>query len=185
MAKLVLITGGARSGKSTLAEEMAKKSGEKVLYVATAKAVDTEMLERIAIHKAQRPSQWETYEGYKNLGGALADKLTDLDAVLLDCVTIWVSNLMLDREFEWDNLTRERVTQIENEIKNEVEALISLAQQKDTTFILVTNEVGLGVVPPYAMGRDFRDIAGRINQIIANAADEVYFCVSGIPWRLK
>lgn len=185
MGKLILITGGARSGKSTFAEKMAGEQGSNVLYVATARQTDSEMEERIAKHKARRPAGWLTYEGYKNLDLALDGLLEGRSAVLLDCITIMVSNLMLDESFEWDDLSRDRVEEIEASILHQVERLICLVKMNEVPFILVTNEVGLGVVPPYPMGRDFRDIAGRMNQFIAGTADEVYFCVSGIPMKIK
>lgn len=185
MSKLILITGGARSGKSTFAEEMAKTSGENILYVATSKPIDDEMKQRIAKHRAQRPSEWETLEAYKELDNQLADVADAKDAILLDCITIMVTNLMLDQCMDWDSLTREQVLDIEHDIQIQIEKLINVAKSTNTTFILVTNEIGMGVVPPYAIGRDFRDIAGRMNQILARAANEVYFCVSGIPMKVK
>ncbi|MHB8062223.1 MAG: bifunctional adenosylcobinamide kinase/adenosylcobinamide-phosphate guanylyltransferase [Ruminiclostridium sp.] len=185
MTKLILVTGGARSGKSTFAEEKAKEFGENVLYVATSTPIDDEMKQRIEKHKSQRPAQWETFEEYKNLDAALANLILGKSAVLLDCITIMVSNLMLDECYDWDNLTREKAEEIENLVQHQIERLISLSKMSEVPFILVTNEVGLGVVPPSAIGRDFRDIAGRINQILAKVADEVYFCVSGIPMKIK
>lgn len=186
MSRLILVTGGARSGKSTFAEEKAKEFGKKVLYVATSKPiVDDEMLQRIARHRAQRPLQWETLEEYKNLDIALVDIIRNKTAVLLDCITIMITNLMLEEGYDWDNLTRAKVEEIENSVGHQIERLISLSKMSEVPFILVTNEVGMGVVPPSAMGRDFRDIAGRMNQILAKVADEVYFCVSGIPMKIK
>jgi len=185
MTKLILVTGGARSGKSTFAEDRAKEFGQKVLYVATSKPIDDEMKQRIAKHRAQRPEEWETLEEYKNLDTILVNIIQDKDAVLLDCITIMITNLMLDECIDWDNLTRDKVEEIENLVKHQIERLISLSKMSVVPFILVTNEVGLGVVPPSAIGRDFRDIAGRINQMLAKAADEVYFCVSGIPMKIK
>lgn len=185
MSKLILVTGGARSGKSIFAEGKAKEFGQNVLYVATSKPIDDEMNQRIAKHRAQRPSQWETIEEYKNLDAALVDIIQDKDAVLLDCITIMVTNLMLDECYDWDTPTRDKVEEIENLVKHQIEGLISLSKMSKVPFILVTNEIGLGVVPSSAIGRDFRDIAGRMNQILAKAADEVYLCVSGIPMKLK
>ena len=185
MSKIILVTGGARSGKSTFAEEKAKEFGEKVLYVATSKPIDDEMIQRIAKHRAQRPAQWETFEEYKNLDIALVDIIQNKSAVLLDCITIMITNLMLDEGYDWDNLTRDKVEEIEDSVGHQIERLISLSKMSEVPFILVTNEVGMGVVPPSAMGRDFRDIAGRMNQILAKVADEVYFCVSGIPMKIK
>lgn len=185
MSKLILVTGGARSGKSTFAENLAKELGDNVLYVATAQQTDDEMKQRIEKHRERRPASWETFEGYKNLDVSLYNIIEDKSAVLLDCITIMVTNLMLQETFEWDRLTREKVEEIEYDIQHQIERLISLSKMTKVPFILVTNEVGLGVVPPSVMGRDFRDIAGRINQLLAKAADEVYFCVSGIPMKIK
>jgi len=185
MIKLILVTGGARSGKSTFAEEKAKEFGQDVLYVATSKPIDDEMKQRIAKHRAQRPAQWETLEEYKNLDVALVNITKNKDAVLLDCITIMVTNLMMDECFDWENLTRGKVEEIERFIEQQINKLINISKVVERPFIIVTNEVGLGVVPPSAIGRDFRDIAGRMNQILARAADEVYFCVSGIPMKVK
>jgi adenosylcobinamide kinase/adenosylcobinamide-phosphate guanylyltransferase len=187
-----MITGGARSGKSSFAEKMAADSGENILYIATAKPIDEEMKNRIRKHRESRPSHWETLEAFKQFDVVLKDKLTGRSAVLLDCITIMVTNLMLEydegeglHDTDWDTLTQEQVDRIEQSIKQEIEKLIRVAKDSTIPFIFVTNEVGLGVVPPYAMGRDYRDIAGRVNQQLAQAADEVYFCVSGIPMKVK
>lgn len=185
MSRLILVTGGARSGKSTFAEETAKQCGQNVLYVATSKPIDDEMIQRIAKHRERRPSEWETLEEYKDLDLAIAKHLDGKDAVLLDCITIMVTNLMLEKNYDWDSLTRDAVEQIESSIQHQIERLISLSKMSEATFILVTNEIGLGIVPATALSRDFRDIAGRMNQIIARAANEVYFCVSGIPMKIK
>lgn len=185
MSRLILVTGGARSGKSTFAEEKAKECGHNVLYVATSKPIDDEMKQRIAKHKAQRPSEWETLEVYKNLEYAISNHIQGKEAVLLDCITIMITNLMLEETFDWDSLTRDKVQEIENSIQHQIERLICLSKVSEVTFVIVTNEIGLGIVPATAMSRDFRDIAGRMNQIIARAADEVYFCVSGIPMKIK
>jgi adenosylcobinamide kinase/adenosylcobinamide-phosphate guanylyltransferase len=185
MSKLILVTGGARSGKSTYAEQTAKEYGENVLYIATSKPIDDEMKQRIAKHRAQRPAVWETLEAYRDLDKTLANIIHKKDAVLLDCITIMITNLMLDECYDWDCLSRDQVQKIEQQIQIEIEKLISISRSSEAPFILVTNEVGMGVVPPSAIGRDFRDIAGRMNQILARAADEVYFCVSGIPMKVK
>ncbi len=185
MGKLILVTGGARSGKSTFAEDKAKGFGTEVLYIATAKPIDKEMEVRIARHRAQRPASWATLEAYKNLDLELDSISEGKNAILLDCITVMVSNLMLDESWEWDELSRERVEEIEHTIMHQIERLITFIKTHDVPFILVTNEVGLGVVPPSAMGRDFRDIGGRVNQLLARVSDEVYFCVSGIPVKIK
>jgi adenosylcobinamide kinase/adenosylcobinamide-phosphate guanylyltransferase len=185
MSRLLLVTGGARSGKSTFAEGKAKECGQNVLYVATSKPIDDEMKQRIAKHKAQRPSEWETLEEYKNLDFAISNHILGKEAVLLDCITIMITNLMFEKTFDWDSLTREEVQKIETSIQHQIERLIGLSKMSEVTFVIVTNEIGLGIVPATALSRDFRDIAGRMNQLIAGAADEVYFCVSGIPMKIK
>ena len=156
-----------------------------MLYVATSKPIDDEMKQRIAKHKAQRPSEWKTLEEYKNLDSAISKHIQGKEAVLLDCITIMITNLMFDENYDWDSLTRDEVQEIENSIQHQIERLISLSKMSEVTFVIVTNELGLGIVPATALSRDFRDIAGRMNQLIARAADEVYFCVSGIPMKIK
>ena len=185
MGKLILVTGGARSGKSTFAEETAKKFGSSILYIATSTTFDDEMKARIERHRQQRPSNWETVEAYKDIDTVLDNRLADTDAVLLDCITVMVSNIMLETAMDWEGICNEEIDSVENRVKDEIEKLINLAMRADIPFIIVTNELGMGVVPPYELGRAIRDIAGRANQMLAKAADEVYLCVSGIPVRIK
>ena len=192
MSKMIMVTGGARSGKSTYAEAIAKSLGDNILYIATAKRTDDEMILRINKHIEQRPSNWRTIEAYRDFDNILPKYIDGIDGVLLDCITIMTTNLMLDcpevydcTMTQWDDLTKEQVQEVENNIHKEVQALINFAKSSEPSFIFVTNEVGLGLVPEYKMGRDFRDIAGRVNQMLAKACDEVYFCVSGIPMKIK
>lgn len=180
MGKLTLITGGARSGKSTYAENLIKNEGSEIVYIATAIAFDVGMKDRINKHQAQRSKDWTTIEKYKNFS---KNDIKKSDAVLLDCMTIMVSNLMLDEDVDYDTCSHEDIDLIELKIKNEVETLLTVF--KDENLYIVTNELGMGIVPSYRMGNIFRDIAGRINQMIANRADEVYFLVSGIPIKIK
>jgi adenosylcobinamide kinase/adenosylcobinamide-phosphate guanylyltransferase len=181
---LVFITGGARSGKSSYAEHLAKQLSRPVVYIATAIAFDDGMKDRIAKHQAQRPDHWETIEQYKNFEN-LKDNLVfqNSDVVLFDCLTVMTTNNMLDFQVDYDTCTMETVSEIEAAIKTEVEKLLDACEDK--TLILVSNEVGLGLVPSYKLGSYFRDIAGRMNQLVASRADEVYFTVSGIPMKLK
>jgi adenosylcobinamide kinase/adenosylcobinamide-phosphate guanylyltransferase len=189
MGKLILVTGGARSGKSTFAEATASKYGENVLYVATSIPFDDEMKERVKRHREQRPSGWDTVEAYRDLDVAIGSNLEGKNAILLDCITIMVSNIMFEKGNElavdWNNLKQDAIQEIENNVKIEIEKYLSIAKKADIPFIAVTNEVGMGIVPENALARAFRDIAGRINQMIARVADEVYFCISGIPVRIK
>ena len=192
MSKMIMVTGGARSGKSSYAEAIAKSIGKNIIYIATAKRTDDEMILRIKKHIEQRPANWLTIEAYRGFDTILPKYTNGFDAALLDCITIMTTNLMLDcpevydcNLTQWDDLTMEQVQEVENNIHKEVQALINFAKSSELPFVFVTNEVGLGLVPEYKMGRDFRDIAGRVNQTLARACDEVYFCVSGIPMKIK
>ena len=185
MGRLILVTGGARSGKSTFAEETVKNMGANILYIATSIPFDDEMKNRVRRHREQRPKEWETVEAYRDLDVLLQDKLAGRDAVLLDCLTVMVSNLMLERAMDWDGISVEEINAVEEDVGKQIEKLAKLIKLSDIPFIVVTNELGMGVVPPYELGRAIRDIAGRANQVLAKAADEVYLCVSGIPVRIK
>jgi adenosylcobinamide kinase/adenosylcobinamide-phosphate guanylyltransferase len=185
MGKLILITGGARSGKSSFAEEKAKELGDRILYIATSIPLDDEMKLRIQKHRAQRPSEWETLEAYRDINTCLEGRLEKKDGVLLDCLTIMVTNIMLEEKEDWDNLTASEIDAIEDIIKIEVEKLIDAVKKSPSPFIVVTNETGMGVVPGNPLTRAFRDFVGRANQMTAKEAQEVYLCVSGIPVRIK
>ena len=185
MGKLILVTGGARSGKSSFAEETVRLFGDNILYIATATGFDDEMKERIRRHRLQRPSNWETLEAFCDFDKTLTGMLEGRDAVLLDCVTIMVSNIMLQKAMDWEKLSVDDINEVEKEVIRQVGTLLSIIKEADIPFILVTNELGMGVVPPYALGRAVRDIAGRVNQQLARAADDVYLCVSGIPVKIK
>ena len=164
----ILITGGARSGKSVRAEARAKAFAGKPVYIATAEALDAEMRERIARHRARRGAEWIEHETPLELVPALG--VTDGGgARLVDCLTLWLSNLM-HAERDW---SRETVD------------LVETLQAQKSPVVLVTNEVGLGIVPDNALARQFRDAAGLMNQMIAQAADEVEFVVAGLPMRVK
>lgn len=185
MGRLIMVTGGARSGKSSFAEELARSCGDRVLYIATAVGMDEEMKERIRRHRLQRPAGWETLEAFRDFDAMLPGMLKGHDAVLLDCITVMVSNIMLQKAMDWENLSIDDINEVEAEVDAQARNLLSIIREAEIPFILVTNELGMGVVPPYALGRAVRDIAGRVNQMLARAADEVHLCVSGIPVRIK
>jgi adenosylcobinamide kinase / adenosylcobinamide-phosphate guanylyltransferase len=185
MGKMILVTGGARSGKSTFAEEMVKKLGDKVLYIATAIPFDDEMKLRIKKHKDQRPSSWETLEVYKNFDMELNVRLKSKSVVLLDCITVMITNLMFEKCQDWDHIKAQDMENIEKYVQIELEKLLQVIDRAEATWVLVTNEVGMGLVPEYPFGRAFRDVAGRMNQMLATVSSEVYFCVSGIPMKIK
>lgn len=185
MGRLILITGGARSGKSTFAEKLVRSVGENILYIATAIAFDEEMKERVRMHRERRPAEWETLEAFRDFGKSLPDLVNGRDAVLLDCITNMVSNIMLQKNMDWENMSAEDIRGVECEVAGQISELLSVIKSAGIPFVLVTNELGMGVVPPTVLGRAVRDIAGRANQQLAHAADEVYLLVSGIPVKIK
>lgn len=179
--RLTLILGGARSGKSRHAEELAAASGGRVLYVATAEALDEEMAARIATHREKRGRAWETLEAPRDVGAAILGAAQEPDTLLLDCVTLLASNLF-GEEAEEDE---EAQAAGERGLVEEVDALLAAYRKTQAHWIIVSNEVGLGLVPPYPLGRIYRDALGRANQRLAAAADEVVFMVAGLPLIIK
>lgn len=171
MAKITLILGGARSGKSKFALKLADKYRD-VAFIATCQATDKEMKERIQLHKNIRPGHWKTFEDGVDIDSLLMKMGNTFDCILIDCLTLLVSNLMLERRKE-------------KEILKKIKAMLIILKKKKAKVIIVSNEVGLGLVPANKLGRDFRDIAGKVNQVAAREADEVFFMVSGIPWEIK
>jgi len=186
MGKMILVTGGARSGKSSFAETRVAELGENILYIATAIPFDDEMKDRIRKHQSSRPSHWETWEGYRGLGAAIKKAGKEKDGVLVDCVTIMVTNIMLSHsEVDFEQLAPHDMDRIEEDIRQEVTELIEGIQASDCDVVLVTNELGSGLVPENPMGRAFRDFAGRANQMIGRAADELWLAVCGVPMKIK
>ncbi len=173
--ELILVLGGARSGKSSFAERLAGVAS-RVLYAATAEALDDDMERRIAKHRQQRPAAWTTLEEPVELDSALATALAGFDVCLLDCLTLWVSNLLLKMEDGPDS---------EQRIISAAERLLEVYEQSEATWIMVSNEVGLGVVPPSRLGAVYRDALGRVNQLVAARADRVYFMVAGLALEVK
>ena len=172
----VLVLGGARSGKSRFAERIAAERGGPVLYVATATATDEEMAERIRRHQADRPSHWHTVEAQTNVAQAAGRALGGSAAVLVEDLGFLLTNLLLG--------TQQDATptgDVEQAAEREIEALFALP----VNVVVVSNEVGMGLVPPYPLGRAFRDALGRLNQYAAARADEVFVLIAGLPLRLK
>jgi adenosylcobinamide kinase/adenosylcobinamide-phosphate guanylyltransferase len=191
--RLILILGGARSGKSAFAERLAAACGQPVAFIATATASDDEMRARIALHRASRPKDWHTLEEPLDLARGVRQASELADVLLLDCVTLWLGNVLLQESGhpEKDNQGEEEFHTasklFDERALKEIEALLavvkSLALRK--TLIAVTNEVGLGIVPAYPLGILYRDTLGYINQRLAQAADRVYLMVAGIAVDIK
>jgi len=177
--KSTLIIGGARSGKSTYAQEMARKSGKAVLFVATAEAGDEDMKKRIETHRESRPSSWVTLEATNHIGSQITGKIGNAQVVIIDCITLLVNNIFMRYN---DNTDADLA---EEEVMAEIEELTDCIDRSNAQFIIVTNELGLGVVPADRVSRLYRDILGRANQRLAQYADEVYLLVAGIPVAIK
>ncbi len=172
MSKVYFITGGARSGKSAFAEKLAKDLAGKRAYIATAQALDPEMAAKIEKHRRDRDNVWDTYEEPLAVAELLRKLSSGYQVVLLDCLTLWLSNVMAHTNGDDAVTARSR----------ELAAAIA---DFSGSCIVVSNEVGLGIVPDNPLARKFRDLAGMLNQKIAQAADEVYFTAAGIPVKIK
>jgi len=187
-ATITLVLGGARSGKSRWAEQLARRGRGQVVYVATAQPGDDEMAERIANHRASRPADWLTLEVPVNLPAAIREQATPGSIVLVDCVTLWVSNAVLARTAPYataDEVPPAEWRAIESALLAEAGDLIEHARANSLRLILVSNEVGLGLVPVYLLGRAYRDILGRVNSALAERADSVIMMIAGLPIDLR
>lgn len=167
--KSVLVLGGARSGKSSYAEKMAQSSGLQPFYLATGRAFDEEMENRIAIHRNRRGSDWQTVEEPLDLVGALTLHVAVDRFVLVDCLTLWLTNLMM----------------AERDVAVETAGLVAMLPDLAGPVVFVSNEVGFGIVPENRMAREFRDHAGFLHQAVAAVADEVYLIAAGLPLKMK
>ena len=175
----ILVTGGARSGKSRFAQELAVKLGEPVLFVATAVAGDDEMRQRIEQHRRERPGAWTTIEVTTGVGNRICREIGGAQVVVVDCITLLVSNLM---EQYFSSVGEETdISVVEQGVVAEINELVNCIAQVKASFIIVTNEVGLGLVPENKAGRFYRDLLGKANQLLAEQVDEVYLVVAGLP----
>jgi len=174
--RIVLILGGARSGKSSYAQQMAADCGGRVLFCATAQPLDEEMRERIRAHKLSRPPGWDTLEVKVGLATALREQDGRYDTAIIDCITLLAANCMGEAV---DYGAGEKA------VDAELDALIDLMRRSPCSFILVSNEVGGGIVPDNALARTYRDVLGRANQRLAGAADQVILMTAGLPLKLK
>jgi len=173
MGRVIYISGGARSGKSSYAQSLAEACPGELLYVATAGIHDAEMEARVNKHRADRGERWSTLEEPLDLAGRLPQAADGKGAILLDCVTLWLTNLLFHHGEQSEPVLAE------------VERFIAMLSQIEAPLLLVSNEVGFGIVPDNPLARQFRDLAGTVNQRLARAADEAWLVVSGLPVRLK
>lgn len=191
--RLILVLGGARSGKSAFAERLAASSGRAVAFIATATASDDEMRARIAHHRASRPEKWHTLEEPLDLAAAVQQAYKLADVLLLDCVTLWLGNVLSQELGQQESDDREKEElRISNNLFDErslksIEALLAVVQSSvpSKTLIVISNEVGMGIVPAYPLGRVYRDTLGYVNQRLAQAADRVYLMVAGMAVDIK
>lgn len=210
MGQIILVTGGAKSGKSTEAERQVKTASlDKVAYIATQanQVSDAETAHNIALHRQQRPAEWATIEAYQNLDRVIEEVAENhqYEGYLLDCLTLWTSNLFFDElphfirkkhqlekpravatyDQHIEELTAEDILYFENFLKKETDHLLTQMRKTEATFWIVTNEIGWGVVPPTKLGRLYREWLGKVNQAVAKEADQVFLTVSGISLKIK
>ena len=185
---MILVIGGARSGKSTFAQQLATKLGDRVCFIATASPCDEEMEKRIDIHRGSRPEGWDTIELEAGSGAPVLPG--EVDVAILDCFTVYLHRLMATSGLDWK--AEDEALMAEEEVlkrceKVEAEAIKTIKALKESVprLVVVSNEVGMGLVPPFRLGRIFRDAAGRLNQRLAAEADEVFMVIAGLPVRLK
>ena len=177
--KCILILGGARSGKSRFAQQLAQQFGKRVLFVATGEPLDEEMALRIKEHKLSRPQNWRTLETGVNVGERIREQIGDAEVVIVDCLTLLISNVLLAEGDQMDYAS------LDNRVVAEIEGLTQCINNMNAIFIIVSNEVGMGLVPSYRLGRNYRDLLGKANQLLAQQADQVYLMVAGIPLKAK
>src|SRR6056297_1161792 len=185
MSEIILVTGGARSGKSRFAEKLCKSKGDKILYIATSIPFDEEMEDRIKKHKKDRPDNWLLVEKYKNFKELeLSKKFKSANIILLDCITVMISNIYVEEQLD-DKTEIKKYEEIERKILEDINDLTRLVHKQNKEIVLVSNEIGMGIVPINRFTRMYRDTAGRVNQFVSHKADKVYLTISGIGIDIK
>ena len=180
MARIVLVTGGARSGKSSFAESLYGDNKD-VVYIATSRVFDDEMRDRIMLHKESRPGEWRTFEGTYEINKAVKNSKN----YLLDCLTILTSNIMFDMTKDYERISKEMQKLVEDRVMEEIKRLIDAVTHLSGNLVMVTNEVGCSIVPENHIARVYRDIIGRVNQRAAVLCSEVYLVTCGVPLKIK
>lgn len=185
MSNIILVTGGARSGKSNFAESLCIKQNNKTSYIATSVAFDDEMKNRVKKHQESRPKEWKTYEIYKDIYSIVEELDKNYNTVIMDCITLMINNLMFNYGIEVDKANSKELDELENYIKDQLIKLLEAVKKTNLYFVIVSNEIGMGIVPENKLARIYGDFVGRANQLISKYSDEVYFVVSGIPMKVK
>ena len=174
MGQVITILGGVRSGKSSFAEALATQlGGENVVYLATGEAIDDEMTDRIARHQSSRPASWQTVESRRELATSISQLIPLPKVILVDCLTIWISNILLDAG------EGTPFSEIERQMREEIDQFLEVVQKTNVSVIVVAGEVGMGVVPDSLLGRQFRDLHGWANQVLVRAASNSYLMIAG------
>jgi adenosylcobinamide kinase/adenosylcobinamide-phosphate guanylyltransferase len=174
--QIILLLGGARSGKSHYAQQLAGELGSKVLFVATGEGLDEEMQARIIEHRKDRPKSWRTLETTSGIGKGIEKQIGDAEVVVIDCITLLISNLLRDEP---------DYAKAEKRVKAEIKELIDAMDRLDASFVIVSNEVGMGLVPDNKLGRIYRDLLGKANQLLSSHATEVYLMLACLPVQVK
>jgi len=185
MSKIITVTGGARSGKSSFGEKFLRESPGRKGYIATATPFDDGMKDRIKKHQNSRPKKWKTFELPREISTRIYEISKECDIAILDCITVFSSNILFEKEYDWEKISYEKIALLEKKIIKEIQEIIENAKKYDLDLVIITNEVGSGIVPGNRLSRVYRDIAGRINQNLSKLSDEVYVTISGIPLKLK
>lgn len=190
---IIYVTGGAKSGKSKFAEDLLlslNDGKQKNVYLATSVVFDEEMQKKVELHKARRKNNWITVESYKNFSQNLEEVMNEnkknkKNNMLVDCLTNMISNIIFENEeIDWEKPEKNQLEKCDENVEKEVQNLCEIFKNFENV-VIVSNEVGMGLVPDYPLGRYFREIAGKMNQFVAEKADEAYFVVSGIPMKIK
>lgn len=190
---IIYVTGGAKSGKSKFAEDLLlslNDGKQKNVYLATSVVFDEEMKKKVELHKARRKDNWITVESYKNFSQSLEEVMNEnkknkKNNMLVDCLTNMISNIIFENEeIDWEKPEKNQLEKCDENVEKEVQNLCEIFKNFENV-VIVSNEVGMGLVPAYPLGRYFREIAGKMNQFVAEKSDEAYFVVSGIPMKIK
>lgn len=185
MSKIIMVTGGARSGKSSFGEKILKEKIGRKGYIATATPFDDGMKERIKKHQNSRPKEWKTFELPREISTHIHDISKKCDIVILDCITVFSSNILFEKKYDWEKISYKEIALLEKKIIQEINQIVEKSKKYNLDLVIITNEVGSGIVPGNRLSRVYRDIAGRINQNLSKLSDEVYVTISGIPLKLK